>query len=234
MVDRKKDIGICRDDSSSTLDLRSIDLETVFLERVEGIHRLIDEDIAIREDEDARSASADPITRPPRHEELVRHLKSDHRLASARREREEHTISPFGDRLHHARDSDLLVVSRTLAREEIRLSEEDLFGMIVLTDHSPIELIRRWIALDIPSLAEHEIKLINLSAIGRVDIPESEDLAVLFDLLESLGRMEIVFFRFDDREIDSLILQEIVRKFDFASTADELATVGKSVFADEV
>ena len=127
-----------------------------------------------------------------------------------------------------------MVVSRALAREEIRLSEEDLFGMIVLTDHSPIELLRRWIPFDILSLAEREIKLINLSAIGRVDIPESEDLAILFDLLESLGRMEIVFFRFDDREIDSLILQEIVRKFDFASTADELATVGKSVFADEV
>jgi len=127
-----------------------------------------------------------------------------------------------------------LVVSRTLAREEIRLSEEDLFGMIVLTDHSLIELIRRWISLDILSLAEREIKLINLSAIGRVDIPESEDLAVLFDLLESLGRMEIVFFRFDDREIDSLILQEIVRKFDLTSTADELATIGKGVFADEV
>jgi hypothetical protein len=106
--------------------------------------------------------------------------------------------------------------------------------MIVLTDHSPIELIRRWIALDIPSLAEHEIKLINLSAIGRVDIAESEDLAIFLNLLESLGRMEIIFFRFDNSEIDSVVLQEIVCKFLLAFATDKFATIRESILTDNI
>ena len=116
----------------------------------------------------------------------------------------------------------------------IWLSEENFFGMIVRSDHSLIELLRSRIPLNKISFAKGEIELIDLTTIGRVDIAESEDLAIFFDLLESLGRMEIIFFRFDDREIDSLIPQEIVCKFLLAFATDKFATIRESILTDNM
>ena len=113
LINGEENICIRRDDSSSSLDLGSVDLEAVFLQWVERIHRLIYENIAIGEDEDTRSTSADPITRPPRLEELVRDLKCNHRLTGTGREGEENTISTFSNILHYLRYCDLLIVSRT-------------------------------------------------------------------------------------------------------------------------
>ena len=116
----------------------------------------------------------------------------------------------------------------------IWLSEENLFGMIVRSDHSLIELLRSRISLNKISFAKGEIELIDLTTIGRVDIAESEDLAIFFDLLESLGRMEIVFFRFDNSEIDSVVLQEIVCKFLLAFATDKFTTIRESILTDNM
>jgi hypothetical protein len=64
LIDREEYIGICWDFSMASFDLTSIDFDDIFLERVECIHRLIDEDIAIREDKDTRSANSDSFFRP--------------------------------------------------------------------------------------------------------------------------------------------------------------------------
>lgn len=234
LIDCKEDIRIRRDNASFLLDKFPIDLDTVFLQRVECIHRLIHEDIAIGEDEDARSTSADPIARPPRLKELVCDLKSNHCLTGTGREGEEDTISTFSNILHYPRDRNFLVIPRTLCRDKIRLPEENLFSMIIRSDHSLVELLRCRIPLNKVSSAKREIKLINLSAIGRVDISQSEDLAILFDLFESLSRMEIVFFCFDNSKIDPIVLQKIICKFLLAFATDKFASIREGILTDDV
>lgn len=111
LIDREEYIGIRWDFAVASFDLTAIDLDDILFEWVECIHCLIHENIAISEDEDTRSSLPDPITRPSRIEELVGDLECDHRLPCSCGEREQYSLFLVGDRFHHFRDRDFLVVS---------------------------------------------------------------------------------------------------------------------------
>ncbi len=142
LIDREKNIRIGRDSSPSPPDLGSIDFQTVFFEWIEGIHCLIDEDIAVSEDEDPRTTDSDPISTPSSHEESIHDLKGYDRLARPGRQSEEDSLFLVCYSLHRPSDSDILIVSWLLSRDTGRFSQEYFFGDIFLGDRPMIELIR--------------------------------------------------------------------------------------------
>ncbi len=110
---------------------------------------------------------------------------------------------------------------------------EDLTSVIYFPKSPSIEGFWTRILIDIFTSTREEIELINLLTVGRVEVSDIEDLPIFLYLLESFGRMEIVFFRFDDREIDSVVSEEVVGIFLFSFATDELATIGKRVFTHD-
>ena len=230
LIDSEEDIRIRRDDASLFLDEISIDLEDIFLKRIECIHRLIYEDIAIGEDEDTGSTFSDTITRPASHEELVGDLECYYGLSSSGREGEQYSFFLICDRLHYFRDGDFLIVSGSFARYIVWFSLEDFSGVVSFAESSQVELLWAWIFFDILSSSSFEIEFIDPLTIGRIEVSDSKDFSIFFHLFESLGRVEIVFLCLDNGEIDSIILQEIVRIFLLSFGTDELPTICKGVF----
>lgn len=112
LINRKKDIRVRWNDASFFLDKLTIDFENILFQRIKSIHRLIDENISIREHENPRSALSNTISRPASLKELVSYLKGNNGFTCPCREREEDTIFAFSDTLHNFGDRDLLVVAR--------------------------------------------------------------------------------------------------------------------------
>lgn len=234
LIDREENIGIRWDFSMASLDLASIDFDDIFFEWVKCIHRLIDEDIAIREDEDTRSTNSDSFFGPSRREKLVRYLKCDYRLSCPCCECEEDPIFVVSEGFHDSVDSDFLIVSRSFVRYIVRFSHEDFSHVIVLCEYSRIEFVWMGIFFYEVSLSCREIKLIDLLSIGRVDKPDIQDLSIFFYLFESLGWIEIIFLSFYDGEIDPIDPQDIVSEFFLTCFAtDELASEGEVVFTND-
>lgn len=65
LVYGEEDIRIRRYDSSAAPYLVSVYLDAAFFERIEVVHRLAYEDVAVREEKYARSTLAYAVARPP-------------------------------------------------------------------------------------------------------------------------------------------------------------------------
>ena len=205
LIDREKYIGIGRDDSSFFLDEFTIDLEDIFFERIEGIHRLIYEDIAISEDEDTWSTLPNTTTRPASHEELVCDLECYHGLSCTCCEGEKYTFLIICYGFHHSRYRDFLIVPRSFARDIVWFFLEDFASMIGFSESSLVEFFWVWVFLDIIPCSTFEIEFVDFLTIGRIEVSHSEDFPIFLHLFESLRRMEMISFGFDDREIHPVI-----------------------------
>ena len=230
LIDRKENIGICWNLASFFLDETPIDFDDIFLERIESIHRLIDEDIAIREDEDTRSTNPDSFLGPTSIEKFIGNLKCDHRLSCSCGECQENSVFFVSEGFHDFVDCDLLIVSWSFVGYIIRFSHENFFHIIFLREYASIQLIWMRIFFYEVSFPEFEIEFIDLLSIGRVDKPDIQDLSIFFYLFESLGWIEIVLLGFYDGEIHSIYLEDIICEFLLPCFAtDELASEGEVV-----
>lgn len=233
LIDSEENICICWDFASFFLDETPIDFDDIFLERIESIHRLIDEDIAIREDEDTRSANPDSFLGPTGIEKFIGNLKCDHRLSRSCGECQENSVFFVSEGFHDSVNGDLLIVSWSFVGYIVRFSHENFFHIIFLREYASIELIWMWVFFYEVSFPEFKIEFIDLLSIGRVDKPDIQDLSIFFYLFESLGWIEIVLLGFYDGEIHSIYLEDIVCEFLFSCFAtDELASEGEIVFTD--
>jgi hypothetical protein len=234
LVDGEKYIGVRRDDASLLFDKASVDFEDVLFERVEGVHRLVHEDIAIGEDEDSRPAFPDAVLGPPGLEELVGDLERYHGLSRTGGEREEDSVFPVRDGFHGFRDGDFLVVSRAFGGDEVRFPLEDFPDVVRFAERPSVEGFGAWVIFHVFPGSGFEVEFVDFLAVGRVEVPDREHFAVFLDLFESFGRVKVVFLRFDDGEIDPVVLEEVIGVFLLSLAADELAAVGERVFADDV
>ncbi len=233
LIDREEYICIRWDFSMSSLDLASIDLDDIFLEWVECIHRLIDEDIAIREDEDTRSANPDSFFRPTSIKKFIGNLECYDGLPCSCGECQENSVFFISEGFHDFVDGYLLIISWSFVGYIVRFSHKNFSHIILLREYASIQLIWMWILFYEVSFPEFEIEFIDLTSIGRVDKPDIQDLSIFFYLFESLSGIEIIFFGFYDGEIYAIDPQDIVSEFLLSRLAsDELASEGEVVFTD--
>jgi hypothetical protein len=98
---------------------------------------------------------------------------------------------------------------------------------------SSIQFFGTWIVFYVISGSRLEIKFIDFSTISRIKVPDGKHLPVFLYLFQSLGRVQVIFFCFDDSEIDSIVFEEVVGIFLFSFASNELATIGKCIFAND-
>ena len=128
LVPRDRLVG--REIHLAALDRLAFDLPARIPEwREDLVLRVVDEDIAVGEIQNARPAMLARAV-PARIPELAANLKCDDRLAGARRKRQQHTALALQDRLHRAVDRDLLVVAGRLPGEVVIRSEDALLDFL--------------------------------------------------------------------------------------------------------
>ena len=72
------------------------------------------------------------------------------------------------------------------------------------------------------------ISFIDRLTIGAIDSSDSEFASIVFDLFESIGGRKSVLFGFDDREVESVVFEEIIDKTLFSSfVTRQLTSISK-------
>jgi hypothetical protein len=167
--------------------------------------RIVDEDIAVGEVENARPAVFAGAV-PQRIRKLPADLKRDDGLAGAGRERQQHPLPPLQDGLHGKIDGDFLVVAGRLAGEVVVGREQpvaDVVGNVLRRRESGPEFRGPGETLQLVIEAGQEIVLDDAVAVRRIGEFEAQDLRVFLGLLKAVAR----------GPVDGLELKKTLRLF---------------------
>lgn len=182
-------------------DLAGFDLVARVPEGREGfVLRVVDEDVAIREEQDARLAifpGRVPAARP----ELPTNLEDHDGLAGARRHREKQTFLSGKNGFDRAVDGDLLIVARRLAADRIVRGDQVLHPLgrvdsAAVLISSP-KVIRSGEVGNARFRLLEIVDLDDLGAVGGIGAFEVEYTRIVAGLLHGIGRAFVADLRLD-------------------------------------
>jgi hypothetical protein len=180
------------------------------------ILRVVDEDIAIGQVENARAAMlACPVPQGIR--KFPANLKRDDGLSSAGRKRQQNALSTLQDALHGHVDGDLLVISRRFPGQMVVRREQPVAHLLrdlFCTSKSGPQFRRCWKALQFVIEAGQEIVLNYAVPVRCIGELEAQNLRVFLGLLKPVACGPIGCFCLDDRDGKiPPITQQVVRAF---------------------
>src|SRR5262249_55972289 len=146
-----------------------------------------------------------PLRVPSRRPELPGDLKRDHGLARAGRHREEGPLPTIQDRFDGPVDGDFLIVPGLFARlveERCQEGLRDRLGEPLPHLVACPQLIWCGESLDELLLAGEEVILDDVRAVRGVCELETQNLRILFRLLEAVAGWSLVGLRLDDAKGD--------------------------------
>ena len=198
-------------------------------------HGVIDQDVAIREEQDFGAAvftRAVPFAVP----QLPANLEGHIGLARAGGQRGEDAFLPQQDGLNHALDGDALVVTRHLAGDQIERLQQvlgSLMRQLCGAGQAGEQFLRRGIAFHLALGAGGVVDLNDAVAVGGVGELETEDFGVLACLLNTgfSGQTNLLGFNHGQRVV-AAVVQQVVGTFlltaPHLAARDDDATVGEA------
>src|SRR5271157_34800 len=196
--------------------------------------RIVHQDVAIRQVEDARApirAGAVPARVP----EFPANLKSNDGLARARGESQQDARLPLQDGLDRPVDGDLLVVTGRLAGKVVVGGEQpggDFVRDAFLAAQAAPQVGWRGKSLKLGVGARQEVVLDDAFAIGCIRELKPKDVRVLFGLLKPVRRSPVGCLGLNDREreipgVAEQIVRPLLRPPRYPGAGDDDATVRK-------
>jgi len=228
LEDGEKDAAVGGDASQSG-DLVGTDAhQGIFGEGGEGVEGLIGQDVAIRQEEDARQAFAIAFQVPAGVIKLPGDLEGDEGLAGAGCQRQQDALFVRGDGCHGFVDRDLLIVAQFFRAAHIFIGHliEFLEPVVLLAESQIPEFLRGGEFEHIAFRTRLHVDLVDGFAVGGVGVSELQLLGVILGLGDAFPDRDLVRFGFDNRQFAPVVLKDIIGDQWFLATTPDHDTPG--------
>ena len=178
----------------------------------EGVIRLVGEDVAVGEEEDARAAVRFAAQVPAAVEELPADLEGDEGLARAGGQRQQDAVAAGGDGLQHAVDGDVLVVAALEIPAPVLEGDggEPVAPGVLLGEGPVPEFVGRRVAGQLAFGPLLHVDAVNALAVGGVGEADGELARVVLGLRHALGQRLIPRLGLDDGQLGVPIDQHVI------------------------
>ena len=221
-------------DAAALTDFLGLDANpcAVFSKSGKGVVGLVGQDIAIGQEQDARSPRRLARHVPAALEQSPGDLKGDGGLAGAGRQRQQDALLAGGDRFQRVLDGIVLIVPRLPSAAALleRHGGETVAPSVRRLEHLGPQLVRRRIVLDIALLPGLHVDAIDTPAIGGEGKARLQFLGIGLGLRHALGRALVLGLGLDHRQLVVAEGENIVGYFRLAPPPGALDTTRANRF----